>query len=173
MCKCKNCCFEVIAIILLLIVIFSFTFIVLYAKCPTDNTFKNAEQFYIQDNYALNYKGDNNKLDLELQINGIRNVDFYPIVCITIFISLAAVLIFLIWILSKDDSDIKYSKLEMLEELNKNCSEYLKSGKFEKTIRYVNTDKDISNTSVKETTTSQNYINKDLIKHYMTCIAEV
>ncbi len=176
MCKCKNCCFGALTILLIFGAVMFFAYKVLIETYPSSRSCISTEQVSIQENFSQNSDACNkntNTADHVFKKDKTKNIDFYPILCITFFISLAAVLIFLIWILSKDDSDIKYSKLEMLEKIKENHSCCLKCSRFETYKKIKENCHKCCNKSENETTKSRTCAGKDLLKQYMTCIAEV
>lgn len=177
MCKCKNCCIETVILILVLAGLLFFAWTVLIKTHPSSSSYVSTEQVSIQENYSQNSDACNknsNKQEQAIKIDITRNVNLYPILCIVFIISLTAVLIFLIWVLSKDDSSIRYSKLEMLEKLKDNTPCCFKCSRMESHKTYkVTCNKCFNDKPATKTTESQICAGKDLLKHYMTSIAEV
>ncbi len=110
----------------------------------------------------------NAKIDTSSNRNG--RVFLYHILCIIYICALATTITTLLVMLLKDDSAIRYEKLDMLKEASKtfNCQNF---NEYEETSTSETNGE--TKDSKKTITTTKKSIKKDLIKHYMSCISEI
>ncbi len=103
---------------------------------------------------------------------GSKKVFFYHVLCIVFIIVLGITVMVLLAILIKDDSGIRYEKLDELNSIKDKlleCNSEIAWGKNKDVTKTVANEKDKST----EITTKRIYNRADLLKHYMNCITDI
>lgn len=100
-----------------------------------------------------------------------EKVFLYHVLCIVFIIVLGVTVTVLLAILIKDDSGIRYEKLDELAEIRNNLIESIS---YKETVLEEETiEKNLTSEQSKTITRNQKSIKADLLKHYMSCITDI
>lgn len=104
---------------------------------------------------------------------GSKKVFLYHVLCIVFIIVLGVTVTVLLMLLIKDDSGIRYEKLDELNSIKDKlleCNTEIAWGKNKDVTKTVANEK---NECTETTTTKKIYNRIDLLKHYMSCVTDV
>ena len=136
------------------------------------------------------------KLNSDKPFTITKSINLYQILCMVFIICLTVTLISLITLLIKDDSNIRYEKLDILMDAKEDLLKGLDCDKKDKETKEVQKEsdenakkkdesdsneknenkpetKDNSCNKTTEKTTSEKSIKAGLVKHYMSCVSEI
>lgn len=114
------------------------------------------------------------KLNSDKPFTITKSINLYQILCMVFIICLTVTLISLITLLIRDDSNIRYEKLDMLNEAKEDLVEILSYKEKDTERKEKHNENSVDkNDKASEKTTSEKSIKAGLVKHYMSCVSEI